>query len=531
MNLKKFNLILLLFLLNNFYSTIPNSSINPDDLETIQKTIKEGFDKSNKSIPRLLLTTIIKGITKTTTNKILNYIVEMIQDVKDQNSTRVNIEDLDASAVELIFPLDVEIAFKNYEESIIRLLKADKPPYHLLVAGPAGTGKTTGMTRIAKSIKKEFPSAKIYFFEGGKIFAKGAVEAVNILSKNIDNWKEEAKNCLVIIILDEAEVLFPNRDLAGAEKNDLVTLFLSFTGNLKHNILMMVSTNHPDSMDPAIRRRFTILINVRSPTEEQIIKMIQSYINLYNKQSDYDITETLDLQNSADKLFFMSQYLISMSGADVDNMIKKAADSAKSDLGFLHWGLLYEKMREEIIKKATFSKKITEEKKEEIKRILFSDRTYNIFDYCVPYVILTSCNISYEKFVLNSFYDLFFGLNKPLNEDFFLALCYNQLLTNKATSISNIFAVQSIQNNNYINRKYFSNQSNITPLFIEEYCRKNATLNVSIDQSITPVVPETGEYLEKLNKDKYKINTLSTQSQSDQKKIKIKNLHLIILNI
>jgi AAA+ superfamily predicted ATPase len=498
MNFKKFNPIFFLFLISKFHFSTDNQVPSPSDFRDM---IQQGFKENQKSLFHLFIKTIVKAATDQIASKLLSAILEYFQDIREHNSTKVNVEDLDSSVVELIYPLDVKIAFNNFLKNALRALRANKPPFHLLVSGPAGTGKTTGMTRVAKAIKKEFPGAKIYFFEGGKIFAKGPIEAVNTLSKNIEHWKEESKNNVVIIILDEAEVLFPNRDLLGnSDKNDLVTLFLSFTGNLKPNTIIMVSTNHPESMDPAIRRRFPVLIHVRSPTEAQIMKMIQSYIVYYNEQSEYDITPVLNLENNIEKLLNMAQYLMGMSGADVDNLVKKAIDSAKSDLGFLSWWDLYKSMRDEIIKKATFSKKINEEKKEEIKRILLLDKVYNIFDYNNSYNILTSVNINYEKFITNGFNNVLYALNYLDNLNIFLDIWSNQSISNKAVPLSNISFIHGLKNQTSMIHKFFSGSPNIKPNFSEKYCDKVSSCVISIDQNLSPEVPKTGDSLDKLDK-------------------------------
>ena len=139
--------------------------------------------------------------------------------------------------------------------------KLEKPPIKgILIYGPPGTGKTT----LARSLGKILGCRErnIKKISGSEVFEKwvgSSGENTRNLFENArkDLEKFEEESPLHMIIIDEAEVMLQNRSGGNhSTDNKVVADFLSQMDGLKemHNVIVVAITNHPDLLDPAVRR-------------------------------------------------------------------------------------------------------------------------------------------------------------------------------------------------------------------------------------------------------------------------------------
>jgi hypothetical protein len=441
-----------------------------------------------------------------------NWIFDFFYNYQKARANQKTTSELDTAEQGLVYPLETENAMNTYQEAIVRNLYNGTPLFNLLMVGPAGTGKTTGATRIAKYIEariKEMGNSininevKIFIFQGGSIYAKGITEATNTLVQNIETWKEESKNNLVFIILDEMEVLFPDRELSGnSEKNDLVTTFLSFTGNAKKNIIIVGATNHESVLDSAVRRRFTQVIQVKAPDTQARIKILKMDIDYYLNLS-LGLVSVLNSEQNTHKLLYIAERLVSMSGADIDNLAKRAVESGQSSLGFLTWAQLMQSAREEVFKKATFSRKLTEDEKNEISRLLFINIVSTIFDQLNPFFEFSQTGINYEELVLGSikrnFHDIF---HDPLSS--LINYVSTSLITTKGVSYGTIQnLMMNLQGTSYLFHKYSSPGSiNFNGNLMDKSAQQWSSSTISIDQNISKSIPSRNAYINNIPKSK-----------------------------
>jgi SpoVK/Ycf46/Vps4 family AAA+-type ATPase len=128
----------------------------------------------------------------------------------------------------------------------------------LLFYGPPGTGKTWAANCIAKALNKELfvvSAAEIQTSEPG-----GA-------NRNIIAAFQQAKIKSAVLFLDECDGLITDRSHVGmilaSEINTLLTELEKFEG------VVVFATNRCDTLDPAMARRISLMVEFNNPTKAQ----------------------------------------------------------------------------------------------------------------------------------------------------------------------------------------------------------------------------------------------------------------------
>ncbi len=127
----------------------------------------------------------------------------------------------------------------------------------LLFYGGPGTGKTWAANCIAKALGKELliiSSAEIETSEPG-----GA-------ERNIQEAFKQAKSKSAVLFLDECDGLITDRKhvgmIVGAQINCLLTCLEKFEGTV------IFATNRADTLDPAMERRISLMLEFPDPDEQ-----------------------------------------------------------------------------------------------------------------------------------------------------------------------------------------------------------------------------------------------------------------------
>lgn len=128
----------------------------------------------------------------------------------------------------------------------------------MLFYGPPGTGKTWGANLIAKTLGKELlnvSAANIQTSEPG-----GA-------NRNIEEAFATAKKKGQVLFLDECDGLITDRSHVGmilaSEINTLLTCLEKFDG------VVIFATNRADTLDPAMARRISLMVEFKLPSEKE----------------------------------------------------------------------------------------------------------------------------------------------------------------------------------------------------------------------------------------------------------------------
>ena len=166
-----------------------------------------------------------------------------------------------------IEPDDIITMIKNaeaYSESV----QTDVPAgIRMLFYGLSGTGKTEFARYIANALAKELILKK-----ASDILGKYIGES----EQNIKEAFEEAERQDAILLFDEADSFFTNR--LNAEKSWERTMVNEFLMQMEaFNGLLICTTNMRSIMDPALQRRFHIMVEFQTLAANGIKTLLMKY--------------------------------------------------------------------------------------------------------------------------------------------------------------------------------------------------------------------------------------------------------------
>lgn len=106
---------------------------------------------------------------------------------------------------------------------------------------------------------------------------------------NVRYVLDYAKNRNCVLLLDELDAIAKRRDDTTeiGELKRLVTVLLQEIDDWPPTGLLLAATNHPDLLDPAVWRRFEMVLNFPLPTAEQINQFIQRLLKGYSSEAGF----------------------------------------------------------------------------------------------------------------------------------------------------------------------------------------------------------------------------------------------------
>ncbi|MBA2660704.1 MAG: ATP-binding protein [Bradymonadaceae bacterium] len=125
-----------------------------------------------------------------------------------------------------------------------------------LFYGPPGTGKTLCAEAVAGELNRALLTAQVPALQS---------KWVGELERNLTRLFADAQRAQAVLFLDEADSLLTERGAANASRHDdsgvnvLLTLIERFEG------VVLLATNRPDALDPALRRRLGYTLEFAAP--------------------------------------------------------------------------------------------------------------------------------------------------------------------------------------------------------------------------------------------------------------------------
>eukprot|EP00249_Psilotum_nudum_P014186 c24707_g1_i1 orf=305-2221(-) len=188
---------------------------------------------------------------------------------------------------------------------------------NMLFYGPPGTGKTMAAKELARQSGLDYA-----LMTGGDVAPLGP-QAVTKIHELFD-WAGKSRKGLLLFI-DEADAFLCERNsthMSEAQRSALNAL-LYRTGDQSRDIILVLATNRPSDLDPAITDRIDEVLEFPLPGEEERVKLLKLYLDKY-------ITQAGGTQKDWKSQIWIRQEKIEIKGI-TDNVI---CDAAKKTKGF-----------------------------------------------------------------------------------------------------------------------------------------------------------------------------------------------------
>lgn len=157
-------------------------------------------------------------------------------------------------------------------EMELKLADADlHPTKSALFVGPPGVGKTLAARWIAKKLNRPLIVLDLSAVMSSFLGRTG---------NNIRNVLDYAKGLNCVLLLDEFDAIAKRRDdvVEIGELKRLVTVLLQEIDEWPSSGLLLAATNHPDLLDPAVWRRFELIVDFPMPSEAEILQAIELFL-------------------------------------------------------------------------------------------------------------------------------------------------------------------------------------------------------------------------------------------------------------
>lgn len=145
-----------------------------------------------------------------------------------------------------------------------------QPTSTAIFIGPPGVGKTMASRWVAQQLSRPLVTLDLSAVMSSFLGRTG---------NNVRNVLDYAKGTRCVLLLDEIDAIAKRRDddVEVGELKRLVTVLLQEIDDWPSTSLLIAATNHAGLLDPAIWRRFELIIEFPMPSPEQTAQAVHSY--------------------------------------------------------------------------------------------------------------------------------------------------------------------------------------------------------------------------------------------------------------
>uniref|UniRef100_A0A5S6Q838 AAA domain-containing protein n=1 Tax=Trichuris muris TaxID=70415 RepID=A0A5S6Q838_TRIMR len=251
-------------------------------------------------------------------------IMAVLPQIVDINIYKMAHQDYSTVSFEMIGGLEEEI--RSVREVIeMPLAKPEifqrvgiKPPKGVLLYGPPGTGKTLIAKAIASQLKYNFL----------KIVSSGIIDKYIGQSARVirEMFTYAKQNEPCIIFIDEIDAIGSKRQPHGNSadreiQRTMLELLHQMDGfNPLQKVKVIMATNRPDALDPALLRpgRLDRKIEVPLPNQKARLEILKVHLKNVNKCKSIDLTSIVHMTEG-------------LNGADLRNVVTEAGYNAIRD--------------------------------------------------------------------------------------------------------------------------------------------------------------------------------------------------------
>jgi len=179
-----------------------------------------------------------------------------------------------------------------------------QPTKSMLFTGPPGVGKTMAAKWIASKLGRPLLVLDLAAVMSSFLGRTG---------NNIRFVLDYAKNTECVLLLDELDAIAKRRDDSSeiGELKRLVTVLLQEIDDWPSSGLLIAATNHPDLLDPAVWRRFEIVLKFANPDSLKIQQLTE--VLLKPHMEDYSVWSKVLSYVFAGKSFSEVERLINLA--------------------------------------------------------------------------------------------------------------------------------------------------------------------------------------------------------------------------
>jgi SpoVK/Ycf46/Vps4 family AAA+-type ATPase len=190
-----------------------------------------------------------------------------LQLIRVENPVRLDIEPLWDGDVRRLLDQIVAERAKEGDLHQAGLL----PTRSVLFTGLPGVGKTMAARWLARELGRPLLTLDLAAVMSSFLGRTG---------NNVRQVLDYAKGVHCVLLLDELDAVAKRRDdtTEVGELKRLVTVLLQEIDDWPSSGLLVAATNHPDLLDPAVWRRFDLLVTFPMPDDDQVRRLVTSLL-------------------------------------------------------------------------------------------------------------------------------------------------------------------------------------------------------------------------------------------------------------
>lgn len=160
------------------------------------------------------------------------------------------------------------------------------PTRTAIFTGPPGVGKTLAARWIALQTQRPLIILDLAAVMSSYLGRTGA---------NLRSVLDYAKSARCVLLLDEIDAIAKRRDddVEVGELKRLVTVLLQEVDDWPTTSLLIAATNHPNLLDPAVWRRFEVIVEFPMPTVDQTRQAVEAFLRVSQPRAVIDTLSAL----------------------------------------------------------------------------------------------------------------------------------------------------------------------------------------------------------------------------------------------